>query len=231
MKYGIKEIKEKVGGYFKGIYSKEVLGEWAKEAYYDLLKGGYLESEKIVLYPFLKTISRFHIEINEIEEQYPCSEKDIKNIYNILEGEEDFCFRVEMAIPQQIYSMFEENIYLDINKRNEIAEMREKILDYIQKGKEFSSTYKQIISKSKMKKEETVLDILEERILQISMALFEIKGNQVHRKEKLRLYASQLDKDCMLDKLLDYLNCYLGEKSFNILVTYSKGLAEMLLFV
>ncbi|MBD5542325.1 MAG: hypothetical protein HDR00_14275 [Lachnospiraceae bacterium] len=231
MEYGIKEIKKKVRGYFEGIYSKEELGKWAKEAYVDLLKGGYIESEKIVLYPFIKTISRFHIEINEIEEQYPCSEDDIKSIYAILNGEKDFAFQVELAIPQQVYTMFGERAYLDISKRKEIAEIREKVSDYLCEENDFCNAYKQIISQLKVKKKETVLDMLEEQIFKISMALFETKENQIYRKEELRLYPQKTDRVCMLDKLIDYLDCYLGKRNFNVLVTYSNGIREILLFV
>lgn len=231
MEYGVKEIKKKVEGYFEGINSKEELGKWAKEAYLDLLKGGYIESEKIVLYPFIKTISRFHIEINEIEEQYPCSEKDIQSIYDILRGKEDFGFQVEVSIPSQIYTMFGENAYLNVNKRKEIVEIREKVLNYIQEGKELFDLYKQIISQSKIEKKETIQDMLEEQIFKISMALFEKKENQIYRKKELRLYPQKTDRVCMLEKLIEHFDCYLGKRNFSVLVIYRKGMPEIALFV
>ena len=47
--------------------SKKDIGKWAENAYYDLLKGSYVETSKIVLYPFLKTLSRIHIDNNETD--------------------------------------------------------------------------------------------------------------------------------------------------------------------
>lgn len=231
MKCGTKEIQEKIRGYFEGIYSKEELGSWAQEAYYDLLTGGYIEIEKIVVYPFIKTISRFHMEINEIEEQYPCSENDIRSIYDILNGEKDLTFQIEVSIPRQVYIMFGERVYLDISKRKEIAEISEKVSDYIYERKDFCNAYKQIISSCKVKKKETILDMLEDQIFKICMALFEIKEDQIYRKEELRLYPQKTDRFSMPDKLIDYLDCYLGKRNFNVLVTYSNGMPETLLFV
>ena len=48
MEFEIDDIKKNVNSYFLGNLSKEELGKWAKIAYYDLLKGEYLEIKKII---------------------------------------------------------------------------------------------------------------------------------------------------------------------------------------
>ena len=50
MEYDVNELKIKVDEYFLGRLTKENLGKWAEKAYYELLKGGYVEKKKVVLY-------------------------------------------------------------------------------------------------------------------------------------------------------------------------------------
>ena len=57
MEYDAKILLQRIDDYFTGIISKTDLGKWANKAYYDILKGGYVENEKIVIYPFVKVIS------------------------------------------------------------------------------------------------------------------------------------------------------------------------------
>lgn len=67
MTYNIEELCNYIDTYFSGKMSKKDIGKWAENAYYDLLKGSYVETSKIVLYPFLKTLSRIHIDNNETD--------------------------------------------------------------------------------------------------------------------------------------------------------------------
>lgn len=46
MEYDINKLRKKLNSYFLGEISKQNLGEWAGKAYYDLLKGGYIECKK-----------------------------------------------------------------------------------------------------------------------------------------------------------------------------------------
>ena len=50
------KLEEKIDSFFSGILSKDELGKWAEKAYFDLLRGGYVEIKKVKLYPFLKTL-------------------------------------------------------------------------------------------------------------------------------------------------------------------------------
>ena len=104
MEYDVNELKIKVDEYFLGRLTKENLGKWAEKAYYELLKGGYVEKKKVVLYPFLKIISKFHNESNDIEDVYPCTEEEVKDIQQILHGNLEFDYQIEMAIPLHIYN-------------------------------------------------------------------------------------------------------------------------------
>ena len=77
MKFDVHELQAKLDYYFTGKLSKRELGEWANKAYYDILKGGYIEIEKVTIYPLLKILSTFHLEVDERIDIYPCTEEII----------------------------------------------------------------------------------------------------------------------------------------------------------
>lgn len=95
MEFGLFEFSDQLNKYFRGELTKNELGMWGEKAFYDLLKGGYIENKKIVLYPFLKTVSKFHIEENDAEDIYPSTEDDLKYIQAIFDGgKSHFLFRL-----------------------------------------------------------------------------------------------------------------------------------------
>ncbi|MEH2954821.1 hypothetical protein VV089_17825 [Candidatus Merdisoma sp. JLR.KK011] len=52
MQIDSKILKQKIDEYYKKNISKNELGRWAKEGYYTLMKGEYLEIEKLEIYHF-----------------------------------------------------------------------------------------------------------------------------------------------------------------------------------
>lgn len=233
MKYNIDTLRKNINNYFSGTISNKELGKWAEEAYYDLLKGSYVETRKIILYPFLKTISKFHIESNDIEDKYPCSKDEVKYIKDILDGKNDFDFTVEMSIPFQVYNMFGNKAYFNIKRREVFVEIRDAILFYVQSGNEINNDIFKHINFlfDSEKQNKTIQDMLEEYIFKQSKALFDISSSKVGRKEEVKLYAQKTNKDFALIKLLDYLDCYIGERNFCVTVSFRKGISEMLLLV
>ncbi len=83
MEFNCNELKNKVSSYCSHKLSKQELGRWASEAYYDLLRGGYLETEKVTLYSFLKVLSQIHIPCCEKDDIYPSEENDVHKSPNI----------------------------------------------------------------------------------------------------------------------------------------------------
>lgn len=49
MEFDINKLRKKLNSYFLGAISKQNLGVWADRAYYDLLKGGYIECKKVII--------------------------------------------------------------------------------------------------------------------------------------------------------------------------------------
>ncbi len=89
-----------------------------KEAYYDLLKGGYTKIDKIVIYPFLKIISQINLKEDELNDIYPSTTEDIKEIRSIISGDKMYCFQVVGSIPEIIYKNYDQIFLILINIKN-----------------------------------------------------------------------------------------------------------------
>lgn len=233
MKFETNELRVKLDEYFSGILSKKDLGEWAKKAYYDLLKGSYVEIEKVVMYPFLKTISTFHIEENDKEDIYPCPETSIKNIQNILVGKTDYDFDIEMSIPIQVYTMFKERPYFDQERRENFLKLRKILLEYFEQ--DYTMNDEMVIHLETMMtlhhSNKTVQDLLEENIFQFLRILF-INHNMISdRQEHYRLFAQKSEQNLIRERLLRCLDCYIGNTNFHLLVSIKKGIFMISLIV
>lgn len=232
MLYDINELCNRVDDYFCGTLSKTDLGKWAENAYYDLLKGGYIETKKIVLYPFLKTLASIHVPTNDVKDIYPCAEKDVIDIQSILHGQRVFDFHVETAIPPQVYTMFSEKQYFDTEKREKMCSLKRDILCYTQNETDDAQFSKLINLFPAVNKEtETILDILESYIARLCITLFDTDAHEIKRNNVSKLYPIKTEQDSLINKLVDYLDCYIGVRNFNIVVSYRDGAPDMLLLV
>ena len=221
MEYNAKELLEKIDNYFAGEISKTDLGEWANKAYYDLLKGGYVENEKIVIYPFVKVISTFHLKENDKDDIYPCTEENVKMIQDILHGKKNFDFTVEMSIP----IMFKERDYFDEERRETFSKLRNILKCYFEQGDVFSDEVAvQVEAVMCLKhKNKVVLDLLEEHILRFLKVLFKNSSGELGLQKNLKLYAQKPGQNIIAERLINYLDCYIGNRNFQLLITYTDG--------
>ena len=225
MEYNAKELLEKIDNYFAGVISKTDLGEWANKAYYDLLKGGYIENEKIVIYPFVKVISTFHLKENDKDDIYPCTEENVKIIQDILHGKKNFDFTVEMSIPIQVYSMFKERDYFDEERREIFSKLRNILICYFEQGDVFSDEVAAQVEAVMCLKHQNkvVLDLLEEHILRFLKVLFKNSSGELGLQKNLKLYAQKPGQNIIAERLINYLDCYIGNRNFQLLITYTDG--------
>ena len=198
MEFDINKLRKKLNSYFLGAISKQNLGVWADRAYYDLLKGGYIECKKVIIYPFLKTISTFHIEEN---------------------GKIDFDFNVEISIPTQVYSMFKERKYFDKERYHIFSNLRNQIEQY-DKSQMKNDLKVQIEKVMHLKCQEgTIYGILENRICQCLKMLF-------GKNKNYKLYVQQSNNNVLFERLVSYIDCYIGNKTFYLFVTIVNGTTD-----
>lgn len=233
MEYNTKKLMEKIDRYFEGELSKDDLGRWAKRAYYDLLKGGYVENEKIVVYPFVKIISTFHLIENEKDDIYPCAEENIKMIQDILHGRRDFDFSVEMSIPIQVFSMFNERCYFDKERREIFLKLRNMLVCYFDQDHVFSNEMLVQIEEVMCLKhrDKVVLDTLEKYIFSFLRYFFKNCSNELGLKKNLKLYAQKSEHNIIAEKLISYLDCYVGKRNFEMFISYVDGKSNSIIVV
>ena len=233
MEYNAKMLIEKIDDYFAGAISKNNLGEWASSAYYDLLKGGYVENEKIVIYPFIKIISTFHLRENDKDDFYPCTEENVKMIQEILHGKMNFDFAVEMSFPVQTYSMFKERHYFDAERREIFSKLRNMLVCYFEQGDVLSDEIStQIESVMCIKhQDKVVFDLLEEYVLRFLNVLFKNSSADLGLQKNMKLYAQKSEQNIIAERLISYLDCYIGNRNFQLLVAYKDGESNIFLAV
>lgn len=221
MEYCLEILKRKIDGYLNAELEEKKLGKWGKEAYYDLLKGGYIKKDKIVIYPFLKTISRIGLEIDEMNDIYPSTKADIELIQAILTGVKPCCFQIVVSVPELIYKNCETDS-LDIDDYEKFKMLKKELENYIGNMDENSRIFECVKEIVKIQNSnETIMDMLQEQIVQFCNSLFDIERKKL--KPQLGLYPKKTYNNLGLLKLKEYLECFLGERNFVINVSYTKG--------
>lgn len=227
MKFDVHELQAKLDYYFTGKLSKRELGEWANKAYYDILKGGYIEIEKVTIYPLLKILSTFHLEADERNDIYPCTEEKVKKIQEIVNGKIDIDFDIEMSIPVQVYNMFKGKLYYDKARREIFVKLRSIISSVLKQGGIINGEMvKQLeIIRCLNYQNQTVQGILEKYIFSMGRILLE------NSKERYKLYAKKSDENAIMKKMLDYLDSYIGNNNFHLIVSFKKGVPDIFIIV
>ena len=223
MEYNLHDLKIKIEHYFDGHSTKQELGTWGHEAYYDLLTGGYIQQKKLVLYPFLKTISQFHLEVDDIQDIFPSSEADIRQIQMVLQGKKDTSFSVTLSIPPQFQIPSNHEVFKLFCKAQ--APLT-KCIDTSVFDMELQKYIKQIVQMPISN--HTVLDIIQGQIVSFCHALF--TTDDFGWKPPLKLYAHAAAHEGLI-KLKQMIECYTGNRHFIVIVSFQNGLHNLELFI
>lgn len=220
---------KKINDYFVGAISKTDLGAWANRAYYDLLRGGYIEVEKIIIYPFVKVISTFHLQENDKDDFHPCTEEKVKLIRDILSGKKNFEFAVVMSIPPQMYSAINEKYPYYKEKQKYLKKLCESTGCDSEKIQMFSDETELVMcSKNKNK---IIPDLLEEHMLRYIKIFAKRDMNELELHKEMKLYAQKTEKNTFLERFGNYLECYIGNKNFQLYITYENGETDIFIDV
>ena len=234
MSIGHNELKRKLDEYFQDSITKKELGEWAGHEYIKLLKGGYIEKNSIAVYPFLKVISQIGIEVNEREDRYPCSETEVREIWDVLHGMKEIDFKVEIAVSPLVRERYLKEGEICQERILFFSKIYQKICNCVNNNlQSFEGVGCEIVDYLKSNKIEpkgTLLECLEERIDKLSKALFNVNDISV-KVTNLALYTGQTKRNFDILKLLECIECYIGIRSFNIVISYRNGNPEILLLV
>ena len=142
---------------------------------------------------------------------------------------------MEMGIPAFVYEMFPENFNFDVKKRDLFAEIKEEVLAYRDMA-EISFPESKILgfihSFSPIRGElETVQGMLEKEIWKLCMALCDMDLDKLERHGLTKIFPVEKEWNLGVEKLIEYLDCYLGNRNFNVVLILEEGEAEVVLLV
>ena len=220
-------LKEKINLYFGGKIKKYDLGLWAMEAYYELMKGDYIEIEKLKIYHFLKMISTIHTEADDIADEYPCSEDTVWNIGKILEGKKDKHYTFNIKIAKCIYQKDQYKC-----KFENFLKLKE-ILECCDIDKVPLSAMSMLIdyANKDVKEINSLIDLFELNVKNIILENYDIEEEKFDFRQSVGIYVggSDINKNNFLMNLKKLLNCVMGEFYFRIVMVYKKGIAYITL--
>lgn len=231
MEFEINDIKKKIDAYLSGDLLKKDLGEWAKSAYYDLLKGGYLEVKKIIGYPFLKLISTIHIEEDDAKDIFPCTIDEITFIRDILSGDYNENYSIDISISWDIHS---DNLGLDKRKKAQYIKLISILNRYSNNQKLTEEDYNECVNIFKMlpDKLDTIPFIIETYIKSFLKNSIDWEEHRLDLYQGMGIYMQKrkTEKD-ILDKLIAYLECYVGKRDFGVNVLFISGVPQIIFAV
>lgn len=227
MNYNLDEMKKMLNDFVHQKVSKVEIGEWAEEAYKDLLKGGFLEIDKLMCYPFIKVISTIHIEEDDVKGVYPCEMSEILDIRDVLNGITSKSFSIKVGIPWKLSSM---NKSLDMSKRK----IYENVVEILSRNKDKEklddkdiNILRQVLT-LKQEKENTIQYVIDSMIKTCIMKSIDWDDNSVDIKQGLCLYAGEKSnsKD-MQENVLKYLEFYIGKRNIGVEILFDKGRQDL----
>ncbi len=223
MEYNASKVREFVQEYMTGRISREELGAWALSAYEDLLKGGYRALEKLAVYPFLKTLSSLHVEVDELADQYPATREDMERICEILCGGRTAGFCVEIALSNRLFPIPPEQ-YARINELYEAMEDGERSAS----GRRIVKSVHDTLSR---REPDTIYDLVEGTIAELADAAFGIQDGSLQRREPYRLYSPASQESVLFKRLTQGLETFHRNNNFCFLISFNQGMPKVSLII
>lgn len=228
-------LRDLLKKYFDQIITKEELGDWAEKKYFDLLKGDYIIIDNLKIYHFLRTLSRFNVIPDDIKDEYPCSEEEVKLIFDILNGDIDKILTFKIKLPKVVCENFCQRHNIDKIYMNKFDKIKSYIIDCIN-GQEFSN---KIISElilssiENCKETVTLINLLEANFVGILHENIDFNDEIFAYNRNVSIYAirNKNDKTELFQSLLKILNCITGDSEFRVSVTYNKGVSNLSLLI
>lgn len=220
MNFEIYELKKRIAYYQSGVCGKKELGIWAEEAYYDLMKGGFLETKKLVLLPFLKVVSKIHIKDNERLDEYASTEEDIEFIRKIIDGEESYRFAVELGVSRELYDIFSGNKNFDKERYDIYHALIMELKETDCKEEKIREIMEQIVNLERTS--DLIFDYLEQKILDILYILVKDSDHSCLRRE-YNFYAKNAERNPLYGQLERYVRCRTGDCNFTFAVCFENG--------
>lgn len=224
-----KQLEQKIDQYYHKIITKHELGLWSMQAYYELMKGEYIEIDKLQIYHFLRTISTFHQIPNDIADEYPCTEEEVLNMKEILCGKRDINYTFNIKISKNIYqNQNYKTRYMRFEKLQKNIEQLS--LDNIPPS--ILDEWIEYINED-IKEVQTLIDLLECHIKGIITENIDLEEKIIDFRQSVGIYVggTNINKQNFIPNLKKILDCIIGNISFRVSIIYTKGTPHLSLLL
>jgi len=220
-------FKCQLNDYFNGKQTKEELGSWAKREYYKILTGDCCIIEMLAVYKYLKIISSFHLEVNDIKDEYPCSEDNVHDIKEIISGNKSDVLFGDIKIQRVFYKKYSTEDKLEgFEKLKDIMlriraqkSLNLKEQDHLKKIMEFKTD--DVI---------TIIDLIELNIINALKKLNAKQSNLMFNQDFSLYRGHEVETEKIIcDDLIRLLNCALGKSSLKVCISFQFGNAMVLI--
>lgn len=79
--------------------------------------------------------------------------------------------------------------------------------------------------------DKVVFDLLEEYVLRFLNVLFKNRSVDLGLQKNLKLYAQKSEQNIIAERLISYLDCYIGNRNFQLLIAYKDGESNIFIAV
>ena len=187
----------------------------------------YLSKELLDKWQRIRTISSYNILVNDIKDEYPCSDEEVREIADILNGKKYFSHTFNLKIQRKILESdngFQQLIKLQFE---EYDILKDSLFELSELGNISGEKMDKLIFfiSQDAKEIKTIIDLLESHIIGIL-------SNNIDAKDKIFNFSQNVgigvgikessDKNIFLN-LLKILNCILGNTFFRISIVYENG--------
>ena len=218
------QLKEVYSDFYNEELDEEKFRKYINKLYFDILRGGFVDTDKLIIYPLLKMMLKLFDE--------DCDKSDIQDekdyINDVFKGEKDIYFNVMITLPEELFERDPDDLMFDFQKRLLMDALYHKL-------KECESDFLRsqhidlfMYEFNKFPKEKTIFEKLENRIIAILQSIYD---DTFLGKSTLELYPSSNDETGIFNVLYEYLEFYLGIKSFPVLVKITKQRNGVLLLI
>lgn len=216
-----KILLHKLDQYYSKAITKQELGSWSKQAYYELMKSEYIEIEKLMIYHFLRKISTVHIIPDDLADEYPCSEEEMYNIREILYGRKDLNYTFNIKIFRNIYKAERYSFRLE-----EFKKLKE-VMNDISQGAVQKFQTELLIKYAAQEPDEIIslIDLLECHIKGIINENIDFEDNTLDFRQSVGVYVggSSINRENFIPNIKKLLDCVMGDMYFRVSVLYRKG--------
>ena len=221
----VQELKRWLDRYFAGEATREALAKWAGEVYLDLLRGGFLWTERLMVYPFVRELCTIDKPADDMADFYPCTQERARGIWDTLCGRREDSICITVQLPEKGITAMVKKDPLGAQERECLLKARDGIAKALQEGllAPEGEAAGHVAHMAALRLPETTLfGLLLHRAKTLAHALYQIdlEAGTCEPKEYSNMALYTKRNSAGERQLLRTLDCCLGLQPFAVLLSF-----------